>query len=58
MQSYYHIMNHIPYTVCYIPAAYLFYDWRFVTVNPLHLFHIPLSTCLSFVPVCFYFVSF
>lgn len=29
----------ISYAAHYIPVTYLFYDWKFVHFNPLHLFH-------------------
>ena len=32
------ITDHSSYAVQYIPEAYLFYNWRFVLLNPLHLF--------------------
>ena len=37
-QSYCNIIDHISHSVCYIPVAYLLYNWKFVPLNPLHLF--------------------
>ena len=37
-QNYGNIIDHIPYAVYYIPVAYLFYNWMFVSLNPHHLF--------------------
>ena len=37
-QSYYNIIDHIPYVVYHNPLAYLFHNWRFVPLNPHHLF--------------------
>ena len=31
-------MDFIFYSVYDIPVTYLFYNWKFVSVNPLHLF--------------------
>ena len=36
IQSYYNIIDHIPYGVHYIPVIYLLYNWRCVPLNPLH----------------------
>ena len=42
---YYNIINHIPYAVNYIPAAYLFYDWRFAPLIPFtNATHPPMAT--------------
>ena len=41
MPNYYSIIDYIPYAVCYISVAYLFYNWKFVPLNPLHTFHPP-----------------
>ena len=35
--SYSNIIDHIPYAVYYILMAYLFYNWRFVSLNPLSI---------------------
>jgi len=40
------ITDQIPYTVYCIPVAYLFYYWRFVPLNPLHLFNPPIPSPL------------
>ena len=40
-QSYYNIINHILNVVHYITITYLFYNWEFVPLNPLHLFSQP-----------------
>ena len=37
------ITDRIPYVVHYIPTTYLFYNWKFVSLNPLCLFHPLLS---------------
>ena len=39
MQSYYNIIDYVPYGVHYIPVIYLFYNWKFVPLNLPHLFH-------------------
>ena len=39
VQSYCNIIDHISYAVYYIPVTYLFYKWRFINLNPFHLFH-------------------
>ena len=31
------IIDYISYAAYYIPVAYLFYRWRFMLFNPLHL---------------------
>ena len=31
--------DYIPYSVHYVPVTYLFYNWKFVHLNHLHLFH-------------------
>ena len=36
-QSYYNIIDHIPYAVLYILIVYLIYNWKFVFLNPLYL---------------------
>ena len=41
------IIDHIPYALYYIPVAYLFYYWRFVPLNPLHLFNPPIPSPLT-----------
>ena len=47
IQSYYNIVDHIPYVVYYIPVAYLFYNWKFVPLNQLLQFcRIPHPTTL------------
>ena len=43
MQSYYNIIDHIPYAVLYIPMSYLFYNWKLVSLNLFHLFRLPLT---------------
>ena len=35
-KSYYNIIDHISYAVHYIPMAYLFYNWKFLPLNPVH----------------------
>ena len=52
--STYKVITILLTTLCYIfhPWAYLFYNWKFLPLNPLHLFHSPslLATiCLVFV---------
>ena len=37
-RRYYSIVDYIPYVVLFIPMTYLFCDWKFVSLNPLHLF--------------------
>ena len=32
---------HIPFAVHYIPVIHSFYYWKFVPLNPIHLFHPP-----------------
>ena len=56
------ITDQIPYAVYCIPVAYLFYYWRFVPLNPLHLFNPPslalsplASTSSLYLGVCFHF---
>ena len=44
-QNCYSVTDRIPYVVHYIPMTRLFYNWKFVSLNPLHLFH-PVPTCL------------
>lgn len=44
MQSYYTITDHMFYAVCYIPVSYLFYNWRFISLYPFHLFCTPTPT--------------
>ena len=39
MQCYYNTIDSIPYAVPFIPVTYLFYNWKFVPLTPLHLFH-------------------
>ena len=39
MQAYCNIFDYIPYSVHYVPVTYLFYNWKFVHLNHLHLFH-------------------
>ena len=34
----YYIINYIPYAVHFIPVPYLFFNWKFVPINPFHLF--------------------
>lgn len=36
-QSYYNIIDYIPYAVLYILIAYLIYKWKFVLLNLLYL---------------------
>ena len=56
-QSYYNIFGHIPYAVCYITIAYLFYNWSFVPLNPLHLiFPTPDPLSLWQPPLCSVFL--
>ena len=33
-------IDFIPYPVYYLPVTYLFYNWKIVPLNPLHLFHL------------------
>ena len=40
-------MYFISYSVYDIPVTYLFYNWKFVSVNPLHLFCPTLHSTLS-----------
>ena len=40
-------MDFISYSVYDIPMTYLFYNWQFVSVNPLHLFSPTLHPALS-----------
>ena len=44
----------IPYAILFISATYLFYNWKSVLLNPLHLFHpFPLPTFpLALTRVC------
>ena len=69
--SYYNITDHIPYALYYyIPMTYLFSNWMFVPLSPLHLFapmhHCPPPSLLlrlwqphvSSLWVCFPFVLF
>ena len=39
IQNYDNIIDHVPYAVYYNSMAYLFYNWEFVSLNPLHLLH-------------------
>ena len=39
MQSYYNTTYCIPYAIYYIPVAASLYNWRLITLNPLHRFH-------------------
>ena len=34
----YNIIDHIPYAVCYIAAACIFSNWRYVLLHPFHPF--------------------
>ena len=35
--SYYNVNDHIFYDIYYIPETCLFYNWRFLPLNPFHL---------------------
>lgn len=39
MQSYYNIIDYIPCAVHFTSVVYLFYNWKFVLLIPLNLFH-------------------
>ena len=57
MQSYDNIIDYIPYVVRFITVIYLFYNWKFVLRNSLHLFHpysFPLLAALNEFVLCIY----
>ena len=65
MQSYYRIIDHIPYAAYYIAMTYLSDNWRFVSFNPFHQLHLSLppfllaTACLFSVSLfLFHFVCF
>ena len=39
MQSYYNIIDYVPYAACYISVNYFLYSWSFILLNPLHLLY-------------------
>ena len=53
MQSYYNIIDYIPYAAYYISVNYFLYSWRFIILNPLHLLHPTPSGNHSFI-LCIY----
>ena len=53
MQSYYNINDYIPYVLHCGPVTCLFYNWKFVPLNPLHLFCQPHSHPSSNLLVCY-----
>ena len=61
MQSYCSIIDYIPYPLYYIPVTYLFYNCKFVPINPLNLFfptpNLLLSGNYSFMLCIYVFVS-
>lgn len=69
IQSYYRIIDHISYATYYSPVTYVsynWYNWRFVPLHPLRLFHptpTPLpagnhTVCLRMFSFCFVYFDF
>jgi len=63
-KTYFDIVNNIPYVIYYTPMTYLFSNWRFVPLNPLHILlvtpSIPSHLATIFFPLYLWacFVSF
>ena len=54
----YCIISYSHHAAHYIPKAYLFYNWKFVTLTPLtHFSHLPLKppVCSLYLQVWFWF---
>ena len=54
---YCNITDYIPFALLFIFVTYLFYKWKFVTTNPLHVFHQHLwqpPVCSLYLWVCFW----
>ena len=48
---------YLPYSLCYIPGPYLFYNWMFIPLNPLHLFCFYLITLSPLATIHLFSVS-
>lgn len=52
-ECYYNLIDYIPYAILFI--SYLFYDWKFVPLNPLQFSNLvppwPLRNELSYLPM-------
>lgn len=54
--SYYNINDYIFYDIYYIPETCLFYNWRFLPLNPFHLSYPLHSLSLWQSSLCFLYL--